>query len=358
MARGELLPNKFEEKMNFGDPSEAFLLFCEEKSLDFQMKSSVDAWIQLGTKGRAEYRAKAGFQVMKINQRSGTLAQTSSDATRNKRIKKLTKKTTKPLRKRPLPKKSNEDDDDDDIEVILELPTESELNLDSCPYWDCTRSNKYFAESGVKIDGTTSHNFFEETHYTSAEPASSRETDCSTDCEVHRTQHRPRTRPMSPNEFWWNSQMTTSGNVFSRKICPRLNRRKYSKIRGGASLCFCCVAASLPPPQPKPPKWKQQKPNPQKRKQQQQPSGTGQRKTRTTIGTPESSEAEEEEADLFQSSETEEETDDDEEEEEEEEETEDDEEETGTDTEEEEEMDTSVQIFWLENFLVVFFLRI
>ena len=149
---------------------------------------------------------------MKINQRRGAIAQTSSDATRNKRVRGLAKKTTRPLRKRRIPQQKKQESSG---EVILELPTDSELLADTCPYADGTRSEKYFMEPCLKIDGTYVDNFWEELHVTSASPTPSWSSGCDSDCEVHRTYH---VRSRSPN-FWTGSRVSASGNVVKRRLC-------------------------------------------------------------------------------------------------------------------------------------------
>ena len=184
--------------------------------------------------------------VMKVNQRKGTIAQTSSDATRNKRVKALAKKTKRPVRKRPKPKTTT--NDESTAEVILELPSDSELALDTCPFIDGSRSEKYFIEPCIKIDGTYVDNFWEELHATSESPTPSWSSECESDCEVHRTYHNMH---QSPN-FWSCSRMSASGNVVKRRWCRfKRRRRKYSLnhyLNLWHLFFFWCVLVKSPSP--------------------------------------------------------------------------------------------------------------
>ena len=242
-----MLPNQLEGKIGDVDQTEAYFIFCKEKDLTPQEITSQEKWQQIGPKSRAAYRdiivlrlvfkvchivlkKRFGldFIVMKINQRRGAIAQTSSDATRNKRVRALTKKTTRPLRRRPIPKTKREESG----EVILELPSDSELRAQTCPYREGTRSDKYFMEPCLKIDGTYVDNFWEDLHATSASPTPSWSSNCESDCEVHRTYH---VRSRSPN-FWTGSKVSASGNVVKRRVC-RFKRRLCKYISRSMSKC-------------------------------------------------------------------------------------------------------------------------
>ena len=62
MAKGELLPNQYDEKIGDVDQSEAYFIYCRNQGISPEKITSQEAWQRIGSKSRAQYRLEAGFQ--------------------------------------------------------------------------------------------------------------------------------------------------------------------------------------------------------------------------------------------------------------------------------------------------------